>query len=177
MTSTVRSAVVLAQPLGNGWGSLLALALALGSCTTRSEPAPAPSAVAEATPSAQRGPLVPLAQKQFGAPLTETETTPLDALLRDSGKFAKKTIRTEGVVSAVCKSMGCWMELGDDSGLVHVRMAGHAFFVPKNASGHRAAVQGIVLPPSNSECTEEAKAQTGKTAKVELEATGVSFID
>jgi Domain of unknown function (DUF4920) len=82
------------------------------------------------------------------------------------------------VVTAVCKAMGCWMEIGDPGSQAHVKMAGHSFFVPKDASGHRAIVQGTVLPTSNDECSAaEAKQQTGTVAKLEIEATGVEFVD
>ena len=96
-----------------------------------------------------------------------------------TGKLVQidKTVRTEGVVSAVCKSMGCWMEIADPAGQAHIKMAGHSFFVPRDASGHRAVVQGTVLRPSHDECSEEAKQQTGAVAKIEIEATGVEFLD
>lgn len=136
-------------------------------------PAPESSGVQRATAT----PLRPLAQKKFGAAITETTSTALDALLREPAKYQAKTIRTEGVVSAVCKAMGCWMEIAEPGGQAHIRMAGHSFFVPKDASGHRAIVQGTVLRPSNDECSEEAKAQTGAVAKIEIEATGVEFVD
>jgi hypothetical protein len=88
-------------------------------------------------------------------------------------------VRTEGVVSAVCQSMGCWMQLSDAAGQAHIKMAGHSFFVPKDASGHRAIVQGKVISATggSDECAEEAKQATGKIAKIEFEATGVEFID
>src|SRR5689334_16467400 len=76
--------------------------------TSASEAAPAPGL----TPGVQRAtasPIKPLAQKKFGGAITETTSTALDTLLKDGVKYQSKTVRTEGVVSAVCKSMGCWM--------------------------------------------------------------------
>ncbi|XXT17889.1 DUF4920 domain-containing protein [Sorangium sp. So ce429] len=127
-----------------------------------------------------------LEKKQFGAPITETSTTPLPALLQEPARFSGKTVRTEGVVSAVCRSMGCWMEIADASGTAHIKMAGHSFFVPKDASGHRAVVQGTMVPAdaeqgaacgAKDNCRGEAEKETGRVAKVELEATGVQFLD
>jgi hypothetical protein len=146
-----------------------------GRAPEQTEAAPAPEAVGVQRATAT--PLKPLAQKKFGAEITEKTSTALDALVKEPAKFTAKTVRTEGVVSAVCKSMGCWMEIADPAGQAHIKMAGHSFFVPKDASGHRAVVQGTVLRPSNDECSEEAKAQTGKVAKIEIEATGVEFVD
>jgi hypothetical protein len=166
---------------------LLAFGLAFGGCApaTTSSEAPAVTAAPEkaaavpekAVSHAQTTAPVALAQKKFGAAITETSTTALGALLREPAKFQTKTIRTEGVVSAVCKSMGCWMEIAEPGGQAHIKMAGHSFFVPKDAAGHHAVVQGTVLKPSNDECSEEAKEQTGAVAKIEIEATGIEFVD
>lgn len=134
----------------------------------------------EAKPNAAQAPataLAPLAEKKFGVGITEKTSTSLDELMKDPGKFSAKTVRTEGVVSAVCQEMGCWMEIKDTAGQAHIKMAGHSFFIPKVASGHRAVVQGKVLNADKDHCAEEAEAQTGQVAKVQLEATGVEFLD
>jgi hypothetical protein len=159
--------------------SLLAFGLALAACARPPAEGDGAAAVPEKAPVGQAAStaLKPLAQRTFGGAITERSTTSLDALLREPGKFQTKTIRTEGVVSAVCKSMGCWMEIAEPGGQAHIKMAGHSFFVPKDASGHRAVVQGTVLKPSNDECSQEAKEQTGAVAKIEIEATGVEFLD
>lgn len=159
--------------------ALLLTATALFSCgkapdaTEAPAVAPAPTGVSRASTAT----IKPLAQKKFGVEISEKSSTPLDALLREPRKFSAKTVRTEGVVSAVCKSMGCWMELADDAGHAHIKMAGHTFFVPKDSTGHRAVVQGRVVNMPKDECTEEAAQQTGSVAKVEIEATGVEFVD
>jgi hypothetical protein len=121
--------------------------------------------------------LAPLSEKKFGAGITEKTVTPLDELMKEPSKFSAKTVRTEGVVSAVCQEMGCWMEIKDTAGQAHIKMAGHSFFIPKAASGHRAVIQGKVLNADKDHCQEEAEAQTGQVAKVQLEATGVEFLD
>jgi hypothetical protein len=159
---------------------LLALAPALvgiSACGRAPDPTQATPDNAHAESAPAPAALKPLAQKKFGGAITETSTTALDALVREPAKYQTRTVRTEGVVSAVCKSMGCWMEIADPAGQAHIKMAGHSFFVPKDASGHHAVVQGTVLRPSNDECSEEAKAQTGAVAKIEIEATGVEFVD
>ncbi len=123
--------------------------------------------------------LRPLSTKKFGGEITEKDSTPLPTLMQEPGKFSAKTVRTEGTVSAVCQEMGCWMEIKDASGQAHIKMAGHSFFIPKEASGHRAVVQGKVLniEANKGHCEAEAEAQTGQVAKVEIEATGVQFLD
>jgi hypothetical protein len=166
-----RSAILLAAFVGS-----LGLT-ACGRAPERSEtPGPDPAG-AHPEAVAVTSPVKPLAQKKFGAEITEKTSTDLDTLLKDGAQYQAKTVRTEGVVSAVCKSMGCWMEIADTHGQAHIKMAGHSFFVPKDASGHRAVIQGTVIKASNDECSQEAKAQTGAVAKIEIEATGVEFVD
>lgn len=159
--------------------ALLLVAAAFPACgkapdaSGTSAAAPAPTGISRASTTT----IKPLEQKKFGAEISEKTSTSLDVLLREPHKFSAKMVRTEGVVSAVCKSMGCWMELADDAGHAHVKMAGHSFFVPKDSTGHRAIVQGRVVNVPKDECTEEAEQQTGSVAKIEIEATGIEFVD
>ncbi|MFO0743384.1 MAG: DUF4920 domain-containing protein [Labilithrix sp.] len=119
-----------------------------------------------------------LEKTKFGAPITETSTTPLPAIVKDPGQFASKTIRTEGMVSAVCQAAGCWMQIADTSGKAHVKMAGHAFFVPKASSGHRAVVQGKVLASNApNTCSDSDHCGNQEVTQVQIEATGVEFVD
>jgi hypothetical protein len=119
----------------------------------------------------------PAPANQFGAPLGKSPVVALSDIVRDSGKYARTTVQTEGKVTAICQAAGCWMEIADANGEAHIRMSGHSFFVPKSASGRRARVEGTVLPkPDNGECEQEALEATGKTVKVELDATGIELL-
>lgn len=168
---------------------LSAITLALGACAAKEEApkeqasAPAIAPTEAPKPVAATAEVIkPLTQKKFGQPVTETKATTLTDLVKEPGKFSDQTVRTEGVVSAVCKSMGCWMEIADSSGQAHIKMAGHSFFVPRDASGHRAVIQGKVMP-SNAEkgqCGADdgcGQGASSKLAKVEIEATGIEFVD
>jgi hypothetical protein len=165
----------------------LAFAVLLSACAKPSEPAPSAApdhGGAQSPKSATATGLKPLEKKQFGAAITEKSPTSLTSLVKEPSKFTNQTVCTEGVVSAVCKSMGCWMEIADDAGQAHIKMAGHSFFVPKDASGHRARIQGKVLPSGGEDmctakdgCRENAERETGRVAKIEIEATGVEFLD
>ncbi len=120
----------------------------------------------------------PLEKTKFGEPITESTTTPLPTIVKDPGQYSAKTIRTEGMVSAVCQSMGCWMQIADTSGKAHIKMAGHSFFVPKESSGHRAVVQGKVLGGgAPNTCADGDRCGNQEVTQVQIEATGVEFID
>lgn len=168
--------------------TLAAITLALGACAKSEAPSPQATAPAVAPtealePKAATAEAIkPLTQKKFGQPVTEAKATMLTDLVKEPGKFSDQTVRTEGTVSAVCKSMGCWMEITDTSGQAHIKMAGHSFFVPREASGHHAVVQGKVMPSAADKGTCGAddgcgQGSSAKMAKVEIEATGIEFVD
>jgi hypothetical protein len=161
------------------------LSLALTACAKAPDPTPSADPAQPQPKAATASALKALDKKQFGAAITEKSPTPLTSLVKEPEKFANQTVCTEGIVSAVCKSMGCWMEIADESGQAHIKMAGHSFFVPREANGHRARIQGKVIPTEAAQdtcgakdnCRENAEKETGKVAKIEIEATGVEFLD
>jgi hypothetical protein len=137
--------------------------LTAGGCESK---APAPTPAPPASTSLK-----------LGAPIRAGQKVALASIAKESAKYANATVTTEGRVTAVCQAMGCWMEISDAAGEAHVRMSGHSFFIPKNASGRRAIVQGTVLAkPDNGECEQEAAEATGKVVKIELDATGVELL-
>jgi hypothetical protein len=151
------------------------------STAASAEPAPTAAPRAEASSDAKPKEKTPLAQTKFGQPIAEGKPTELAAIASEPAKFAGQTVRTEGIVKAVCKSAGCWMEIGDAAGLAHVKMANHSFYVPKNADGHRARIEGTVKAGApKDECGSKDSCggeDNGALAKLEIEATGVEFLD
>ena len=182
-------------------------ALALAACdngqktsapASTSTPAPAASPAA-ATPAAAaaEGAL------KLGAPIeASAEKVALSEIAKSPTSYVGKTFATTGTVTAVCQHMGCWMEIKDDAGEAHIKMAGHAFFVPKTASGRKARVLAKLVkadekgacadedhetmaaaahadgkPAEKKGCRAEAEAQLGRPlAKLELVAEGVELM-
>jgi hypothetical protein len=112
------------------------LLFALAACNKATPPAPEPTPAPSAAPAPTAegalhlgAPIEPSAQK---VALADVAKTPND--------FLGKTFTTTGTVTAVCQHMGCWMEIKDDASQAHIKMAGHAFFVPKTASGRKARI-------------------------------------
>ncbi len=108
--------------------------------------------------------------------LGERITSPLVALAeiaKDPSRFQDRVIATSGRVTAVCREMGCWMELEDATGRAHIKMHGHAFFVPRTAPGHVARVQATLV--KKQAATADACEEGQPSAKVELDATGVEI--
>ena len=52
----------------------------------------------------------------------------------------KKPFTTDQLALAVCKAMGCWMEIKDDTTEAHIKMAGESFFVPKTSAAGTATL-------------------------------------
>lgn len=182
---------VASAPVSRGLVALLAFAAApLALACAKAAPEATPeTAIAEPAPVAAASPrLLPLAPaaepssvpvletQRFGAPIGASAPATMVALAdvaKNAKSFKGKSIVTTGTVAAVCQERGCWMEIKDEGGDANVRMHGHAFFIPKSASGKKARVEGtVVLMKDGKECDE--MAATG--AQLELDATGVELM-
>ncbi len=85
------------------------------------------------------------AERHFGAPpRLAGAPLPVDALLAAPAPHLGKAVKCEGKVARVCERAGCWLELQALAGGegLRVPMAGHAFFIPPDAVGHLAVVEG-----------------------------------
>ena len=95
-----------------------------------------------------RGSTSGAALETFGKGVTLKETTPLDQLLTQPSRFEGKTLRVEGVVTAVCAEMGCWMALAvkDAPGVptMMIKVDDGVIVFPVKAKGRRAAAEGVV---------------------------------
>ena len=175
---------------------LLALGLAgvLVACNSgpKAEPTPEPATPA---PTAQNASAL-----RLGAPIdAKADKVALSDVAKTPNNYVNKTFTTTGTVTAVCQHMGCWMEIKDDASEAHIKMAGHSFFVPKNASGKTARIQAKLVPAEAAKgscegeghegmaaaeakegkkgCREEAEQQLGRPlAKLELVADGVEIL-
>ncbi len=107
---------------------------------------PQTSTVAAATPAALK----------LGQAIEANATTArLADITKEPRKFENTTIATTGTVTAICQHRGCWMEIKDDASEAHIRMAGHAFMVPRTAAGKKAKVLAQVqLSQEEPACDE-----------------------
>jgi hypothetical protein len=85
---------------------------------------------------------------KYGAPLGAAPSESLASVLAEPSRYAGQPLRVEGHVRRACTAMGCWMELAEsaDEGAPACRviMKDHAFFVPTNAAGSSARVEGTL---------------------------------
>ena len=117
------------------------------------------------------------------------KTASIDSVLKEPSKFNKGLIVIEGVVVRSCKMEGCWAEIGGDKGngkSVRVKMKDHSFFIPLNAEGAWARVEGTVqVTTLSKEQVEhmikedgakfENRNADGTVTEVSFEATGIEL--
>ena len=87
------------------------------------------------------------AYRQFGAGI-EAGAAPatLAEVMASPADFVGRKVRVRGPVTGVCQVKGCWMNLGklDKQGNppIFVKFKDYGFFVPKDASGCEAVLEG-----------------------------------
>ncbi len=113
----------------------------------------------------------------FGKKLAGLSPTPLAEVLANPKDGA--SVCLEGAVSAVCRNKGCWLELKQADKSIHVTFEGYSFFVPKDAAGKTARLEGRVKveAPDAAEVEHLRKegASAAAGAKVSVVATGVEL--
>lgn len=115
-----------------------------------------------------------------GEPVGDSPAVKFADVLKEPSKYEGKRVVVEGVVERVCQMQGCWMELAPEKGArgVRVAMKDHAFFVPFNAAGLRARVDGTLSVKTLSQ--EDADHYEGEGAKLKRNpdgtATEISFV-
>ena len=84
---------------------------------------------------------------KYGKGVTLKDATEIKALYAAPEKFIGKTIRIDGVVTAVCSEMGCWMALGEtdkSEATVRVKVEHDGDIVfPISAKGKKASAEGV----------------------------------
>ncbi|HYN09539.1 MAG TPA: DUF4920 domain-containing protein [Vicinamibacterales bacterium] len=105
------------------------------------------------------------ADQTLGAGVKLTEPTSIAVLYADPEKFVGKPVRLDGVVTAVCEEMGCWMALADsaDSKQTVRFKVDHdgAITFPIAARGKRASAEGVFqrIDAADKEGNEAAREQ------------------
>ncbi len=191
---------------------LALLAAALAGCATDAPQAADPTpADATAQPMASvetpaKGPGAPLksflppgvamagapaaakAPEAFGEPVSAGEAIPLAKVLAAPDEFAGKKVIVAADVRTACQKKGCWMELASEDASApgcRVTFKNYGFFVPKDAAGARARVEGVVevkkvekaeVEHLESEGGKFTKAADGSAREVRIVASGVELV-
>jgi uncharacterized protein DUF4920 len=121
----------------------------------------------------------------YGKGVTLAKSTPIADIYAAPAKFLGKTIRIDGVVTAVCEEMGCWLALTDEKGEQTVRFkVDHDgdIVLPMSAVGHKVSAQGVLakVAANDHEAKDAAKEDAKKHPKAaafgaayHVKATGI----
>jgi hypothetical protein len=89
------------------------------------------------------------AETKYGAGVSIATATPIKELYASPEKFVGKTVRVDGIVTAVCTEMGCWLALGSaDNPDQAVRFqADHdgKIVFPITLKGKQASAEGVFI--------------------------------
>ena len=123
------------------------------------------------------------AETKLGAGVTLKDATPIKALIEKPADFVGKTVRVDGVATAVCEDMGCWMAIapaGDPKGpTVRLKVEDGKIVIPVSAKGKQVSAEGVfeALGSKDGEAHEAAGEHAQKDAKAsktyQLKGTGV----
>lgn len=79
----------------------------------------------------------------FGAALRLSEPTALGKVLEAPDRYTQTPILLRGRLTDLCQKKGCWTVLQDGDAVVRVRFADYGFFLPQEALGRTALVEGV----------------------------------
>lgn len=109
-----------------------------------------------------------------GDPIGTAPHADLAVVLANPEAFTATPVQTEGVIVRNCTAKGCWMQLaptGDEEGL-RVTFKDYGFFIPVNAAGMRARVEGVLELKRHS--AEHVKHLAEEGVRLRLEADGTA---
>ena len=95
-------------------------------------------------------------ESKFGTGVSLTQATAIKTLVSHPEEFVGKTVRVDGIATAVCEEMGCWMAIApadDPTGAtIRIKVEDGVIKFPVTAKGKQVSAEGVF---------EEAKAEHG----------------
>jgi hypothetical protein len=121
-------------------------------------------------------------ETKLGAGVTLKDATPIADLVARPADFVGKTVRIDGVATAVCTEMGCWMAVAaaaDPKGpTVRLKVEDGVIVFPATAKGRPVSAEGVVeaIGAADEHGTEaageHAKQDPNASKKYQIKATG-----
>ena len=126
--------------------------------------------------------------RAFGADLRLAAVTPLATVASAPERYASEPVLISGRLTDLCTRKGCWTVITDDDTTMRVRFQDYGFFLPQDALGSEALVEGVVVsrtlsPREARHIASESQSDTtttplaGPTQEIGFVATGVRLID
>jgi hypothetical protein len=119
---------------------------------------------------------------KLGTGVALTESTPIKALVEKPAEYVGKTIRVDGVATAVCEHMGCWLAVAPENDpkgeTVRLKVEDGVIVFPVTAKGKKVSAEGVFeeIGAKDAEAKEAAGEHGKHDAKAsksyQLKATG-----
>jgi hypothetical protein len=118
---------------------------------------------------------------KLGAGVTLKDTTAIKALAERPAEHVGKTLRVDGIATAVCTHMGCWMAVaaeGDEKGpTVRLKVDDGVIVFPVTAKGRKVSAEGVfeavgATGESKEAAGEHAQHDPKASQQYHLKATG-----
>ncbi len=120
-------------------------------------------------------------ETRLGTGVTLKDATPIEAIAKAPQDYVGKTIRVDGVATAVCTEMGCWMAVSStdakDAPTIRIKVEEGKIVIPVTAKGKQVSAEGTFQTVgATDEASKESQAATKLDAKAftdyQLKATG-----
>ena len=121
-------------------------------------------------------------ETKLGAGVTLTEATPIASIVKSPQDFVGKTVRVDGVATAVCQAMGCWLAVADsdkpDAPTVRLKVDDDGpIKFPMSAKGKQVSAQGVFNAIGGDAHGQEAASEHAKhdakaSTSYQIAATG-----
>ena len=110
-------------------------------------------------------------ETKLGAGVTLKEATPIASLVAKPADYVGKTVRIDGVATAVCSAMGCWMAVAPESDpkgqTVRLKVEDGVIVFPMTAKGKKVSAEGVFEAIGD----EHGKEAAGEHAKHDAKAS------
>jgi len=118
------------------------------------------------------------ADTTLGTGVTLDTATPIADVIAKPAGYAGQTIRVEGVVTAVCEHMGCWMTLapagatGETPATLRLKVDDGVIVFPVSSRGKTAVAQGVIEQVGGDDHHKADGAAQAVAATYQLKVTG-----
>ena len=126
-------------------------------------------------------------ETKLGAGVTLTTATPIPAVVEKPADYVGKTVRIDGVATAVCEEMGCWMAVAPENDpkgrTVRLKVEDGVITFPVTAKGKKVSAEGVFEAVgasdehANEAAGEHAKHDAAASKKYQIKATGALIKD
>jgi len=125
----------------------------------------------------------PADETTLGAGVTIKDATPISSIVTSPKDYVGKTVRIDGVATAVCQEMGCWMAVADsatkDAPTIRLKVEHDGAIVfPMSAKGKHVSAEGTFEAIGGSDAhareasSEHAKQDPKASTAYQIKATG-----